>query len=330
MAHDANKHGHGHGDHHPDGGDPAGELQLILVADGHKAHQNVGHAEVAKAPGQHGNNADQTVRLRLAGGGVIGLTKAQKTGNAAGMGQNSIHTAGLHNAEHHDDAQSDGHNHRLDQVHGGDSAEAAHGGIADDDDGAHDHGEHIIPAEQTVEQLADRRQTGGHIGHEEHQNDERGDTHNDGLFLPVALGDKAGDGDGVQFHAVTPQAAGYQQEIQVGADGKADGGPAGVRHAAEIGEAGDTHEQVAAHIAGLRAHGRDQGAHAPAAEVKAFSALLASFTDHHAGENHQAEIQNDRCHDRDLCGCHTILSPLTLQCLVSYHNANKNEIQNAV
>ena len=210
MAHDANKHGHGHGDHHPDGGDPAGELQLILVADGHKAHQNVGHAEVAKAPGQHGNNADQTVRLRLAGGGVIGLTKAQKTGKAAGMSQNSIHTAGLHNAEHHDDAQGDGHNHRLDQVHSGDGAEATHGGIADDDDGAHDHGEHVIPAEQTVEQLTDRRQAGGHIGHEEHQNDERGDTHNDGLFLPVALGDKAGDGDGVQFHAVTPQAAGHQ------------------------------------------------------------------------------------------------------------------------
>ena len=100
--------------------------------------------------------------------------------------------------------------------------------------------------------------------------------------------------------------------------------------AAEIGEARDTHKQIAAHIAGLRAHGRDQGAHAPAAEVKAFSALLASFTDHHAGEDHQTEIQNDRCHDRDLCGCHTILSPLTLQCLVSYHNANKNEIQNAV
>ena len=105
---------------------------------------------------------------------------------------------------------------------------------------------------------------------------------------------------GVLFHTDAVQAAGHQQEIQVGADGKADGGPAGVRHAAEIGEAGDTHKQIAAHIAGFRAHGRDQGAHAPAAEIKAFSALLASFTDHHAGENHQTELQNDRCHDRDL------------------------------
>ena len=95
MAHDANKHSHGHGDHHPDGSDPAGELQLILVPDGHKAHQNVGHAEVAKAPGQHGNNADQTVRLRLAGGGVIGLTKAQKTGSRAPL---LSHTVSLDSA----------------------------------------------------------------------------------------------------------------------------------------------------------------------------------------------------------------------------------------
>ena len=134
-------------------------------------------------------------------------------------------------------------------------------------------------------------------------------------------------GLGIEF--AFAQARGHEDPVGGGAERKADGDP-DLTHAPREDTAGQTHEQVAAHIAGLRAHGRDQGAHAPAAEVKAFSALLASFTDHHAGENHQTEIQNDRCHDRDLCGCHTVLSPLTLQCLVSYHNANKNEIQNDV
>ena len=227
------------------------------------------------------------------------------------MLQHGIHAPRLDHAEHHDDGQGDGHDDGLNEVHGGHSAEAAHGGIADDNDSADDDRHHIVPAEQAVEQLADGRQTGGHIGHEEHQDDNGGDAHDDGLLLPIALGDKAGDGDGVQVDAVPPQTAGHQQKVQIGARHQTDGGPAGVGHAAEIGKARDAHEQIATHVRGLGAHGGDQGAHAPSAQVKALGTLLRPASDHHAGEDHHTQVQDDGTHDDHLYGCH-ISPPLAL------------------
>ena len=56
----------------------ARELQLIFVPNGHKADQNVGHAEVPQAPGHHGDDADDAVGVRRSGGDVIGLREAEE------------------------------------------------------------------------------------------------------------------------------------------------------------------------------------------------------------------------------------------------------------
>ena len=206
------------------------------------------------------------------------------------MVQHGIHAPGLNNAEDHDNSQGNGHDDGLNQVHSGHGGEAAHRGVADNHDSANHNRHHVVPAKETVEQLADGGQAGGHIGHEENEDNQGGDAHNHRFFLTVPLGDEAGDGDGVQLHAVPAQPPGHQQEVQISAGGQTDGGPAGVGHAGQIGQTGDTHKQVAAHVAGLGAHGGDQGAHPPAAQVETLGALFGPAANHHAGEDDEAEI----------------------------------------
>ena len=62
-----------------------GQLQLVFIPDRHKTHQNMGHPEIAQAPGHHGYDTEQAVRLGLTGGLVIGLAKAQEAGQCLGM-----------------------------------------------------------------------------------------------------------------------------------------------------------------------------------------------------------------------------------------------------
>ena len=71
------------------------------------------------------------------------------------------------------------------------------------------------------------------------------------------------------------------------------------------GHAGQTHQQPGRHIGCLGTHCGDQGAHAAAAQIKAFGALLASTADHDAGKDHEAQVQDDGAHDKDLRGCHS-------------------------
>ena len=68
--------------------------------------------------------------------------------------------------EYHGD-QGDGHDDALDQVGGGHGQEAAHDGIQNDHRRADQHGDHVIEAEQAVEQLADGGEAGGGVGDEE-------------------------------------------------------------------------------------------------------------------------------------------------------------------
>src|SRR5699024_4448388 len=77
AAHQADDDGHRHGDHHPGGGNPAGEFQLLFLLNGHEADQNVGHAEVSQAPGQQGTDGQQAVGLGTAGGGVVDADQGQ-------------------------------------------------------------------------------------------------------------------------------------------------------------------------------------------------------------------------------------------------------------
>ena len=106
----------------------------------------MGHAEVAQAPGHHGDDADEAVRLCRAAGGVISLREAEEAGEGLGVGNDRVHAARLDHAEHHNDGQGAGHDDGLDQVHGGHGVKAPDGGIADNDDGPDDHRRHVVPA----------------------------------------------------------------------------------------------------------------------------------------------------------------------------------------
>ena len=233
-----------------------------------------GHAEVAQAPGQHGEDVDGGVGFGGTGNRVVGLEEAEVSVHRLGVLHHGVHAARLVDAEHGDDHQSHRHNDGLDEVHGGHGGEAAHRGVADDDQGADNDSQHVVPAKQAVKQLADGGQAGGHIGDEEDEDDEGGDAHNDGPLLLIALGDERGDGDGVQLHAVTADALGHQQEVEIGTQSQTDGSPAGVSHTAEVGHAGQAHQQPGGHVAGLGAHGGDQRADAAAAQIKPFGAFL--------------------------------------------------------
>ena len=150
QADDADGDGDGHGDHHPDSGDAAGEVQLLLLPDGHEAQEDVGHAEVAEPPCQGGEDAEGTEAGGAAGGNVIALGQVQIAGQGPGVLQHGVHAAGLAHteADHHD--EGNGHKDALHQVRGGDGQEAAHHGIGDDDHGADDHGGVILKAEEAV------------------------------------------------------------------------------------------------------------------------------------------------------------------------------------
>ena len=90
---------------------------------------------------------------------------------------------------------------------------------------------------------------------------------------------------------------GYQQEVEIGAQSQTDGGPAGVGHTGQIGHAGQTHQQPGRHIGCLSTHGGDQRAHAAATQIEALRTLLGAATDHDAGDDHEAQVEDNGSHD---------------------------------
>ena len=82
--------------------------------------------------------------------------------------------------------------------------------------------------------------------------------------------------------------------------------------AGEIGQAGQTHEQVTAHVRGLGTHGGDDGAQLPAAQVEVVHGIVA-LGEPDADAQHGDQINRDGQADADLCGSHT-LSPFDIQC----------------
>ena len=268
VAHDADENGDGHGDDHPNGAHPAGDLQLVRVFNGHEPQQNVGHTEIAQAPGHGGDNGQQAVGDGLADEDVAQGVQPQVSGHPAGVVQHGSHAAGRGHAEHQHRRQGYGHDDGLDQVGDGSRPKTAQNGVAHDDDSAHRHAQHIVPAEQRGKQLAAGGKAGGCVGHEKHQDDQGRQTLQQPPSVSEALGEELGHGDGAQLSAVAAQALGYQQPVEIGAQRQARRRPEGVGQAVEKGQSGQAHQQPGAHVRGLGAHGGDIGAQLAAAQVK--------------------------------------------------------------
>ena len=309
VADDADGDGDGHGDHHPDGGNAAGKGQLLLLPDGHEAQEDVGHPEVAQAPGQGGDDAEPAEAGSGAGSGVIALGQAQVAGQSPGVLHDGVQAAGLADAEAHHHNERRRHKDALHQVGGGHGQKAAQHGVADDDHGADDHGGVVIKAEEAVEKGAHCLEAGGGIGNKEHQDHNGRDAGEGVALILVTAGKEVRHRDGPQAVGITADALGHDEPVEVGAHGQADAGPGDLRQAAEVGQARQAHEEVAAHVAGLRAHGGDHGTEAPAAEIEIVgTAAAAPAAEINADKQHRRKVNDDGDKDHDLGTLHGTLS----------------------
>ena len=228
----------------------------------------MGHPKIAQTPGQRGDNAQRTVGRRLTRCHVVSPGQVQITGQSAGILHDYIPAARLLDAEKDDDHQGDGHDDALDQVCRRYRQKPAQDRVADDDHGAHDHGHMVIHPKEAVEEGAHRLKAGGRIGDEENQNDHRRNAREHMAVVPVAAGEKVGNGDGPGADRIAAQPFGHDQPVEIGADRQSDGGPPGFRDAAEISQPRQTHEQPTAHIRRFCAHGRNDGSQLPAAQIE--------------------------------------------------------------
>ena len=267
----------------------------------------MGHAEVAKAPGQGGNDRQEAEGARGPVRPVVTLGNVQIAGKLFGVGNDDIHAACLADPEKDDDHKGDGHENTLDQVCGRYSQETAQGRVGNDNDCAYDHGQMVFHTEQAVEQGAYSLEAGRGIRNKENQDDQGGDQGNTMLFISVTVGKVFRDRKGAQSLGIAAQQPGDQQEVQVGTHGKTDGRPCDLRQAGDISQSGQTHQKITAHVRGLRAHGGDQRAQRTAANIEAVGSIRRALpvkddADHQHGE----QIGSDSCNDQNLCGCHNL------------------------
>jgi|GEM_PF-151915 transcriptional regulator with XRE-family HTH domain len=168
-----------------------------------------------------------------------------------------------------------------------------------------DHSRHVIRAEEAGEQLAAGGKAGSGVRNEEYDdNNCRQQTENI-ILIMVAAGEELRERIGVCNLRVAAQTPSGKKPVQIGPDGKADDGPAHIRHSGQVGEAGQAHKKVAGHIRSFGAHGGYKRAQLPAAEVKVGrgSALLCVVgTD----QDHSHQIDKNGNAYANLCAAHAI------------------------
>ena len=223
----------------------------------------------------------------------------QITGQTLCIFHHSVPAAGHADAVHQHRNERNAHDHRLDEVGGGDSPEAAQNGIAHDDQRRHDHGGHVVHAEQAVEQLAAGRKAGRRVGHEEHDDDDRAQCVEQIALVMEPQGQELRHRDGVQIGGIAPQPPRHDEPVQPGAQRQTNGRPARGRDAGEIRQARHSHQQPAGHIAGFGAHGCDQRTHLAAAEVEV-RAVLVGLAVGKAHQQHTRQIEDNGGNDADV------------------------------
>ena len=300
QTHHADDDGGRHGNDHPHAGNAAAEHQLLFVLNGHEPQQDVGHAKVAQAPGHGGHDVQQAVGGGGPGGSVVAGRHGQVAGKAAGVFHHGTPAPGHTDAVGQHRHQCDAHDHRLDEVGGGHGPEAAQNGVPHDDQCGHDHRDHVVHAEQAVEQLAAGRKAGSRVRDKEHDDDHRAQRVDQVALVMEPQRQELRHRDGVQIGRVAPQPPGHDEPVEPGAHGQTDGRPARRRNAGEVGKAGQAHQQPAGHIAGFRAHSSDQRAHLAAAEVEV-GAVLVGLAVSKAHQQHAHQIDHNGGNDADIC-----------------------------
>ena len=216
KAHHADDDGSRHGNDHPDGGNAAAEHQLLLVLNGHKAEQDVGHSKVTEAPCHGGYDVQQAVAGGTARGGIVAGHHGQVAGDALGVLHHSAPAACHADAIHQHGHQCHRHDDGLDEVGGGHGTETAQDGVAHDDEGRHQHGRHVIHPKQAVEQLAAGRKARGRVGHEKHDDDDCAQCVEQVALVVEAQGQKLRHRDGVEVGRVAAEPPGHDEPVEPG------------------------------------------------------------------------------------------------------------------
>lgn len=148
-----------------------------------------------------------------------------------------------------DDRQGKEHEAALHEVGRDDREITAHHRVEEYDDGTEDHHDRIVHAKERVEELAASDEAAARVDAEEDEDDDGGNRAHDVLVIVKAIGIETGQRDRVVgLFGIAAQALGDEQPVEVGAECQADARPTRVGGTGEVGEAGQTHEQVARHV----------------------------------------------------------------------------------
>ena len=295
-AYHADQHRDTHRDHHPHRRDPAGQLQLFLVLDRHKAQQDVRHTEVAQSPRQGGDDMQQVIRIALTGGFRIRRRHRQIPRQIAHIVDNRIDPARGDGGIHQHKRNGKGHDDALDKVGGGSREEAARRGVSDNDHRRHQHRHHIIHTEQRREQLAAGGKAGRGIRNKEHDDDDCRHAGQDVFLIAETARKELRQSERIGLVGVAAQPTGGEQPVKISTHRQTDGGPAHIRQTGQIRQPRQTHQQVAGHIARLGAHRRDQRAKLASAQIEILRRLvfprIAETDEQHTEQVHPDRRQN--------------------------------------
>ena len=113
------------------------------------------------------------------------------------------------------------------------------------------------------------------------------------VVIPAAV--KVRDRKGAELFGIASEDPGDKQEVQVGSDSQADGSPSNLGDTCQVGQAGQTHQQVTAHVGRLRAHGCDERSEASASDIEAVGSISRTLTvEDDADQQHTEQIYNNR------------------------------------
>ena len=296
----ADNNGDGQGNDDPDGCHAAAERELFLALCRHEVQQHMGHTEVTKPPRERGEYFQRAVARRLAGDDVGARAEVEVAGDRLRVLHDGAPPAGNIDAEYEHDDERNRHDKALNKAGDGCRHESAGCAVRDDDSGGDDHRGHVVKAEKTVEKLAACGKAGRRVGDKEDDDGQRADGLDELGLVAEAAGEKVRHGDGIDLHGVSVQTLGNDQPVEICTEAKTDGGPSGLRHAAEERQTGDAHQQVCAHVRRLRAHRGHDGAELSAAEVEVLG--RAVFGIHKSDDEHTNKVHDNGYKNTDRCG----------------------------
>src|SRR5699024_2468202 len=99
---------------------------------------------------------------------------------------------------------------------------------------------------------------------------------------------------------VDTDSLGNDEPVEIRTDGKTNGCPCSVRNTGEVSDAGQTHEEPAAHVRGFGTHSRYKGTKLSAAQVKVIYILIFLCAIDADGK-HCDEVNGDGKHNTYFC-----------------------------